>query len=348
MRRFLSGMVFLSTALCALPAVAQVSAETALLDRCAVPDDVSVFSRSSIKFPQLTAVMSAPSLTGTGNPPSLMVDGWKPAPGPADKLLETLGKEAGFTVVGAKDLPITTWRTDKAPLRETIDTLAKAGNVSWSFVGSTLTLSKPVPVATSYRADLPANRDARLAFVDVLRGNGADVSIDRGYVSITGSVDDIGKARTALQEARQILVFDVLFMRGRPDAGRYNWNALGMSSSMVNNAGGQFSTSLNPSDLVSRLEAQGDIQQDSGQTVGAPTGWAVAVPPAQCGLGYGEIIVSPKFDGEKIQAKVSGNGFSADYPSLALGSSMVVAAPQPREGWIDLVFIRPRVVAFSN
>ena len=348
MRFAVSGALVAGLMCMAMPAAAQSGSEMSLLDRCAVPDDVSVFSRSQVGFPGLSPVMGTPVLTGSGSPPSLMVDGWEPSAAPADKMLETLGKEAGFTVLGEKNLPIVSWKTPKASLRETIDIIARAGGVSWVYSGSTLTLTKPVGTVSSYRAALPSNRDARLAFVDVLRGNGAEVAVDAGQVTVSGSADSISKAKDALASTKQIVVFDVLFLRGRPEAGRYNWPALGMSSSMVNEAGGQFSTTLLPSDIVARLKLQGDVQEDSGQTVGTPAGWAVAIPPSQCGRGSGEIVVAPKFDGESIQAKVNGNGFVADYPSLQLGSSMFVASPQPRGGWIDMVFIRPRVVAFSN
>lgn len=319
------------------------------VDRCTVPDVMPVFVRSRDALPGLEAIPGPAVSRGSGNVPDVMVDGWKPAQAPVETMLAELGREAGFRVTGAQGFPVSSWTRIKAPLRETIDTLARNANATWSFSENVLTLSRYVAPAPRFRASLPNDRDARLAFLDIVRGNGADVKVTGRDAIVTGSTDAIGKAKTALTGARQLLVFDVLFMRGRPEAGRYDWAALQPSSSTPANAGGQFMLGeQTPSSIVARLKSMGDVAEDSGQSVATPPGWAIAVPPAQCGRGNGEIMVAPRLSGDQMSLKISGIGFNANFADVPLGSSVLVAASEPSQGWIPMVFIRPRMVTFSN
>jgi hypothetical protein len=145
------------------------------------------------------------------------------------------------------------------------------------------------------------------------------------------------------------MVFDVIFLRGRPSEGRYNWGSLGASEIAVANAGGRFAFSgMSMNSVVALLRSNGDVVQDSAQTVAAPQGWSLAVPQVQCGSGYGELTIKPKMIGDIIDLGLSGAGVAAQYPNFKLGSVALVAASVPVEGWVQMVLVRPRIVAFKK
>ena len=335
-----------------LPSVVTASPDTEslLVDRCVLNEDVPVYTRSQSVFPELKGVPDIPSIN-TGKPlPSLMVEGWNPIPGTLEKVLSNLGDEAGFSVKGT-DFSVVSWNGKTAPLSKVISELSAQANADWSFDGSTLTIiKKPLPVdKLAATVLLPSSRDARLAFLDIVRGHGLNIKVQNGEAFIFGTKDSFSKASNALLTASQLTVFDVIFLRGRPSDGRYNWGSIGASEMSVANAGGRFAFSgMSINSVITALRNNGDVVQDSAQTVASPQGWSLAVPQVQCGSGSGELTIKPKIVGDIIDLSLYGAGVSAQYPSFKLGSVALVAASVPVEGWVQMVLVRPRIVAFKK
>ena len=349
----LAGMMVagLGMLIAASPALAAPDAESLAIGRCSVVDDVSVYSRSASMFPALQTFTISTDVKKGLPLPALMVDGWKPGPGSLEKVLGDLGAEAGFSVAGS-GFPRVTWTGKTASLSQAVNELSRQAGADWSFDGSVLTLSKPKPASplvSTASVMLPQSRDARLAFLDIVRGHGLDVKVDGGRAALSGTSAAFAKAATALAGTSQLVVFDVAFLRGRPADGRYNWAGFGASETSVSNAGGRFAfSSMSMNDVVSALRTRGDLQLDGMQTVAAPQGWSLAVPQAQCGSGSAELVIKPKFTGDVLALGLQGAGISAQYSNFALGSVALVASSQPVNGWIQMAVVRPRIVAFKR
>lgn len=346
--KLIAGLVLVASA---SPVMASPDAESLAIGRCAVVDDVSVYSRSASVFPALQSFTISTDARSGQPLPALMVDGWRPAAGPLDKVLSDLGAEAGFAVRGA-GFPRVSWTGKVASLSQAVSELTKQAGADWSFDGSVLTLSKAKaasPSASSASIALPASRDARLAFLDIVRGHGLDVRVEGSRAVLSGSSAAFAKASSSLASTAQLVVFDVSFVRGRPSEGRYNWASLGAAETSVSNAGGRFAFSgMSMNSVIEILRRQGDLVQDGSQTVAAPEGWSLAVPQAQCGQGTGELVIKPRFTGEAMSLGVQGAGLSAQYNGFNLGSVALIASSQPVNGWIQMAIVRPRIVAFKR
>lgn len=323
--------------------------ESLAIGRCDIPRSTSLFERTPERLPASWVIETRGASHGSALP-SVMVDGWPAKKAPADVLLRELMDEAGFSYAGSQALPMVDWDGRTASFEEVVSGLVSQFEGHWTFDGSRLSVSPTVPVTSSTASvPLPSDRDVRLATVDVLRAYDLDVSIGSSSISLVGSREELDKARKALAEAKSITVLDVIFLRGRPSDGRYDWNALGAVKSSPNGAGGNFVfTDPEPESLIKRLVARGDLVEDSAQSVAAPEGWGHAVPPEQCGAGNGEIVVTTKKSSDKLDLTVEGSMMDAQFPGFVLGSTAASVSPVPQGGWIKMVLVRPRVVSFST
>lgn len=324
-------------------------AEARAIGRCDIPASTALFSRTSSGLPANWVVKTTNASHGSALP-AVMVDGWPAREAPADILLGELAREAGFTYEGPGALPVVSWDGKVASMEDVVKGLVSQFSGHWTFDGETLTVSKTVPAARSTAVvDLPEERDLRLATVDVLRAYDLDVSVSGSSVTLSGSADELAKARKALGDAKSITVLDVVFLRGRPAEGRYDWNALGAVKSNVAGAGGSFVfTDPEPEALIQRMVQRGDLVEDSAQSVAAPAGWGLAVPPSQCGTGNGEVVVTSKANGDRIDLSLEGSMLNAEFPEFVLGSTAASVASVPEDGWIRAVLVRPRLVTFSS
>lgn len=348
MFRTLLSLPFVALLASAMPAAA-MDQEAKAIGRCDIPSGAALYARSPSTLPS-GWVTKTTSTTGASKAlPEVMVDGWPARRGSATALLRELGKEAGFSVDAPASLPVVAWDGRKASLKSVVSSLAGQAGATWTFDGSTLAVTTVKPVANSTASfALPTDRDARLATMDILRAFDMDVSVSGDTVSLSGSPDEVAKARKTLSETRTITVLDVVFLRGRPLDGRYDWSALGAMRSSAAGAGGTFVfTDPEPETVIQRFVSKGDLLEDSAQSVAAPSGWGLAVPPSQCGVGSGEIIVTSKDVADKIDLKIEGSDLSAAFPGFVLGSTALSVASKPTDGWIRMVLVRPRTVTFS-
>ena len=338
----------LSAAFFGMPAHA-ADQEARALGRCDVPETTSLFSRSAGSLPSDWVVKTVGASNGQALP-SVMVDGWPAREAPADVLLRELMLEAGRSYSGPGALPVVKWDGRVAPMNDVVAGLVSQFGGHWTYDGSKLSVLRTAPpVRSSASLMLPDERDLRLATVDVLRAYDLDVAIQGKTVNLSGSQEELAKARKALSNAKSITVLDVIFLRGRPEAGRYDWNALGAVKSMPSGAGGSFVfTDPEPEALIQRLVARGDLVEDSSQSVAAPQGWGLAVPPSQCGVGDGEVVVTSKSNGDKLDLMLAGSALDAEFPGFVLGSTAASVSPTPAGGWIKMVLVRPRLVTFSS
>lgn len=341
MKSLIAGGVF--AVLVAVPAAAQDN-ETSM--RCSVPTDVSIYARDAGAISRVTRGQAVVTRTGSP-PPAVMVDGWRPAPGPLPVVLSQLGSEAGFAVTGADGLGTVTWNGGSAPLASVLDNLTAQVGASWSFSSGVVRIARTPPVST-VNATLPApsNRDVSLALLDTLRGYEAmDVRMGGGTISFQASPQAMTKIETGIAGINEVYAFDVTFYRGRPNAGRYAWSSLG-SSVVADGAGGRILLDeQGDRRLASFLSAAGDVEAGKQQTVAGPAGWAVVVPQSQCGTGNLELTLRPKRAGDGFSMNVAGLGAPVDVPMVTLGQTLVVAAREPVAGWISMVTIRPRIVS---
>ena len=330
-------------------AAAAADPESIAIGRCDIPRSTSLFARTPEALPSSWVIQSTGASHGSQLPP-VMVDGWPAKKGPADVLLKELLTEAGLSYEGSQALPVVNWDGRTASFDEVVNGIVSQFGGHWSFDGSTLSATPSVPVTLSRASlKLPQDRDVRLATIDVLRAYDLDVSIGSNTIELAGSKEELTKARTALSDAKSITVLDVIFLRGRPAEGRYDWNALGAVRSSVNGAGGTFVfTDPEPEALIKRLVARGDLVEDSAQSVAAPEGWGHAIPPEQCGAGSGEIVVTSKKNSDKLDLSVEGSMLDAQFPGFVLGSTAASVSAAPEGGWIKMVLVRPRVVSFST
>lgn len=346
MRKILALGFFASLIAISQPAVAQ-DAEATAVGRCGVPGATPLFSRSASKLPSNWSFETVVKRTGVPLP-AVIIDGWEPVRAPVSDLLRELMSEASIPITVSDSAIMATWTQQNVSLSDAVDTLVRQIGGSWSYDGKVLTVSsEPFATSTSASFALPKERDARLATIDVLRGYDVNVSADASKVTVSGTPEELTKARTALAETKGITVFDVSFLRGRPLEGRYNWNELGATTRMVDGAGGKFIfTDPDPESLIKRLVEKGDLIEESAQSVAAPVGWSVAVPPSQCGRGAGELMVSAKNNIQGLDLSFSMPGIKADYSAFPLGALALSAAPTPSDGWITMVVVRPRTVRF--
>lgn len=323
--------------------------EAKAIGRCEIPVSTALFSRTSSGLPSSWAIQTANPSNGM-DLPSVMVDGWPARDAPADILLGELAREAGFSYEGPGALPVVSWDGKVASMEDVVKGLVSQFSGHWTFDGETLSVSKVAPaVKSSAVVRLPEERDLRLATVDVLRAYDLDVSLSGGSVMLSGDPDEMAKARKALGDAKSITVLDVVFLRGRPAEGRYDWNALGAVKSNASGAGGSFVfTDPEPEALIQRMVLRGDLVEDSAQSVAAPAGWGLAVPPSQCGVGNGEVVVTSKANGDRIDLSLEGSMLNAEFPEFVLGSTAASVASMPEDGWIRAVLVRPRLVTFSS
>lgn len=347
MRKNLLALLAMAGTVYAPQAMARdVEAET--IGRCEIPAAAPVFDRRSGRLPSAWTIEDMQS----ENPalPEVMVDGWKPAPAAADKLLSQIANEVGFAYSGPAGLPTASWDGRTASLADVIDDLVTQAGGDWSFDGKSLfVFEAPLPKTASARFMLPQDRDQRLATVDILRGFDLALEVSDGEARMTGERSELEEARKALSGTDELRVYDVLFLRGRPDAGRYDWSALGAVSQSQQGAGGQFVFSEEDlTILMERLQGSGDLVEDSGQSVAAPKGWKLAVPPAQCGLGTGEVIVGLDEADGGLSLSLAGSGEKADFAAFALGTTALSVSSKPQDGWISMVAVRPRLVTFSG
>jgi len=333
-----------------MPASASAAdAESLAIGRCDIPQATSLFVRTPNALPSSWVIQTVGPSNGT-QLPEVMVDGWPARKAPADVLLRELMTEAGFVYSGSQALPMVEWDGRTAPFDEVVKDLVRQFAGHWTFDGRMLSASTTVPSSVSRASvDLPSDRDVRLATVDILRAYDIDVAVGASSISLQGSRDELAKARKALEDATSITVLDVIFLRGRPVEGRYDWSALGAVKASPSGAGGNFVfTDPEPEALIRRLAARGDLIEDSAQSVAAPEGWGHAVPPEQCGAGSGEIIVTSKKNADRIDLGVEGSMLDATFPGFVLGSTAASVAPAPQGGWIRMVLVRPRIVSFST
>lgn len=336
--------VLLVTAL--LPSQASAAdAESQL--RCAIPADAAIYARESGAVPALKRGTARVTRTGQ-QPPSLMVEGWRPATGPLSAVLGELGREAGFAVTGADGLGVVSWTRDKAPLGEVLDNLTAQVGGSWTFSSGVVHISKtPLISNTPVSMPLPANRDVTLALLDTLRGYNANgVTLGEGGISFTSLTSGLQRIESGISGISEVFAFDVSFSQGRPTLGRYTWSALGGTGFTANGAGGQVLLGEDAqSKLSSFLSASGDVKPGGAQTVAGPSGWSLVVPQAQCGSGSAELTLKPKRVGDGFSLQIAGFGAPVDVPMVTLGQTLVVASKDPVGGWINLVTIRPRILA---
>lgn len=339
-----------SVAMTLAPTAASASdPESLSIGRCDIPRATSLFERTPEALPSSWVIQTTGPSHGAPLP-SVMVDGWPAKKAPADVLLRELMSEAGLSYSGTQALPIVEWDGKTVSFEDAVNGIVKQFAGHWTFDGSTLSASTSVPAPTSKAVvGLPSHRDVRLATIDVLRAYDIGVNIEGNSVMLDGTQEELAKARKALADAKSITVLDVVFLRGRPAEGRYDWSALGAVRSMPSGAGGSFVfTDPEPEALVKRLVARGDLVEDSAQSVAAPEGWGHAVPPEQCGAGNGEIVVSSKKNADKIDLSIEGSMLDAEFPGFVLGSTAATVSPNPKGGWIRMVLVRPRVVTFST
>jgi len=340
--------------LAAIAAVSTVSAVAgaAPLDerslRCSVPVDAPFFARSAGAISAVTKGASL-STRSPGTLPGVMVDGWRPAPGPLAKVLADLGAEAGFSVAGAEAFGPVIWGGRTASLTQAVDNLTGQVGAVWSFDGKTLKISAAPPAAaTVYRASiaLPRERDVTLALLDTLRGLDArQVSVAGDRISFAANAASLARIQTSIGGISEIYSFDVSFLEGRPSDGRYSWSKIG-SGTATSGAGGQALVADGmASSLLDTLRAAGDLKADGSQTVAGPSGWALVVPQSQCGAGRNEITLRPRRIGDGFALQIDGGGFKTAIPMVTTGQTLLVAATDPVGGWIRMLSIRPRIVA---
>ena len=346
--RLIFGALAASCALQSVPSVA-ADAESTRIGRCDIPRSTSLFSRSSNRLPSDWATKTISPSHGQSLP-SVMVDGWPARKAPADLLLRELMAESGLSYEGPGALPTVDWNGQVMSMQSVVSTLVNQFGGHWTFDGRTLSVSRTAPAGTTTATvPLPKERDLRVATIDILRAYDLDVRVNQDTIELLGPLEEMRKARQALFDAKSITVLDVIFLKGRPDEGRYDWAALGSVKSKPNGAGGTFVfTDAEPESLIQRLAQRGDLVEDSSQSVAAPAGWGLAVPPSQCGVGSGEIIVTSKAVADKINLSIAGNALDANFPDFVLGSTAASVSLQPDNGWIRMVLVRPRVVTFSS
>ena len=280
--------------------------------------------------------------------PSLMVDGWRPASAPLASILGELGREAGFAVIGADGLGQVSWTKDSAPLSDVLDSLTSQAGASWSYSSGVVKVSKsPAVVTVPGSIATPSNRDVTLALLDSLRGyDAAGVTLGASGISFTSSPAGFSKIQSGIGGVSEIYAFDVTFLKGRPSAGRYSWQGLAGSSVVADGAGGRMLLGEDGGARVSEfLSASGDVKPGGAQTVAGPSGWSLVVPQTQCGDGKAELTIRPKRVGDGFTLGVAGFGPAAEIPMVTLGQTLVLASRDPVDGWIDVVAIRPRIVA---
>lgn len=323
--------------------------ESVIVDRCGIPSSAPIFSRSASSIPSSWAITSATKRDGVPLP-ELIVDGWKPSPGPVSDLLRELLTEASIPVIVSDTAVNGTWSGSNGTLTQAVDDLVTQMGGSWSYDGKIITISNNLPVkVNSASFNLPEDRDARLATIDILRAFDVDVSFDNQSVTVSGSIAELDDAKKSLRETDSVNVFDVSFLRGRPEAGRYDWNSLGAISSKVDGAGGNFIfTDSDPEVLINKFIASGDLVEESAQSVATPTNWSIAIPPSQCGSGIGELIVSAKNEPSGMNLSFNMPSIQGDFGAFPLGALAVSASSVPVDGWITIVIVRPRIVRFNK
>lgn len=319
--------------------------ETSL--RCNVPSDAAVYARQFNAVPGI--IQGSPVKVRTGQPaPALMVEGWNPSSAPLASVLSELGKEAGFAVIGADGFGIVSWDKDKASLSDVLDNLTSQVGASWSFSSGVVTVSK-APVISTIPASIkrPENRDVSLALLDTLRGyNAMNVALSSEEISFSTNTDTMPKIISGLASVSEIFAFDVSFSQGRPSDGRYNWSALGPVSLVANGAGGKFFLGEDGSSrLGDFLASSGDVRPGGTQTVAGPSGWSLVVPQSQCGNGATEVTLKPKRVGDGFSLQMTGFEGTMDVPLVTLGQTLVIASKDPIGGWINIMTIRPRILA---
>lgn len=346
MRKFVRLGVLLASTVISIEAHAQSGALESQV-RCNLPGDAPIFARQVGAVPRVSK--GTPVIARKGSqPPSLMVEGWKPATGPLSSVVGELGREAGFAVIGAEGLGNVSWTRDKATLSETLDNLTSQVGASWSFNAGVVKIEKS-PFSSSIPAYLTAssNRDVNLALVDVLRGyDASSVELSSDKISFSATPAVMTKIDTGISGISEIYAFDVSFSQGRPSAGRYNWSAIPNTSVILEGAGGRMI--LNDGDestLSSFLKSSGDLKAGGSQTVAAPANWALLVPQSQCGQGNVELTLRPKRVGDGFSFQIAGFGAPTDVPMVTLGQTLVLAAKDPVAGWINIVTIKPRILS---
>ncbi|MAM38816.1 MAG: hypothetical protein CL949_10030 [Erythrobacter sp.] len=324
-------------------------AEAIEVGRCSVPDAAPVFDRRSGSLPGKWAIESKGEASKSMLP-ALMVDGWKPEPASADVMLGQLMEEAGLAYSGPAGLPAATWDGKVSALHDVVDTIVSGVGGDWSFDGKTLhVFASPLPSNATATFPLPADRDQRLATIDMLRAFDLSVTVENGQLAVSGSQKELTEARKSLSEARDLRVFDVVFLRGRPTAGRYNWSELGAIRETAQGAGGRFVFSDEDlSDFITRMERAGDLVEDSAQSVAAPQGWQLSVPAVQCGSGSAEVLVGLDETGGNSKLTVSGQAGISEFEGFTFGTTALSVATEPSDGWISMVAVRPRVVNFAG
>lgn len=347
MRKFSTGVIASAILFAgfAQPAVAS-DPEAVALGRCELPSAAPVFDRRSGYLPGSWSIENS---GGNGSKlPSVMVDGWKPEPMAANALLSKLMSEAGLEYSGPAGLPVVAWDGHTASLEQTVSEIVRKAAGDWTFDGKTLhVFSSALPSTANASFTLPVDRDQKLATIDILRAFDISVSVSGNEVAISGPRKELEEARKALGVARDLRVYDVIFMRGRPVRGRYDWAQLGAIRETPVGAGGQFVFSdENLDDLVTRMGGAGDLVQDSVQSVAAPEGWSLSVPAQQCGTGMSEVMVGLEEEASGMTLSVHGQAGQADFEAFALGTTALSVSGEPSEGWISMVAVRPRVVNF--
>lgn len=341
--------VLAGASMLALPVVAYAAdSEAVAIGRCTVPEAAPLFAREALSLPTNWR-LETPS---SGDPalPAVMVDGWTPGTKKANMLLGDLMAEAGLSYDGPADLPLATWSGKTAPLSKVVANIVGQFGGFSSFDGKTLhVLAKAPPSSVSATIAAPSERDLRLALVDTLRGFDLEISATSETISLSGSKAEVDKARAAIAAVREVNIYDVVFLRGRPAEGRYDWKSLGAVQEAGKGAGGDFVfIDPEPGDVIARMKAAGDLVEDSRQSVAAPKGWALAVPPAQCGAGKGEVVVGLEGEPGASALVVKGGGASSSFQQFSLGSTAIAANPEPVDGWINMVLVRPRVVRLAG
>lgn len=345
-----TSLVAASISLAMGPQVASAAdLESKAIGRCSIPMNTALFSKSAGKLPSDWVVKSV-GVSHGAKMPSVMVDGWPARKAPADVLLKELMSEAGLSFVGPGPLPTVDWTGKVIPMEDVVSDLVDQFGGHWSFDGKVLTVSRTAPATKSTAVvNLPEERDLRLATVDILRAYDLDVSVTSQNVTLAGSQEELAKARKALSDAKSITVLDVMFLRGRPEQGRYDWNSLGAIKASPSGSGGSFVfTDPEPEALIQRMVGRGDLVEDSAQSVAAPQGWGLAVPPSQCGIGSGEVVITSKANGDRIDLSLAGSMLDAEFPEFVLGSTAASVSKVPSDGWIKMVLVRPRLVTFSS
>jgi hypothetical protein len=316
--------------------------------RCTIPSDAAIYAREAGSIPSITRGTPIVKRTGSA-PPKVMVDGWRPATAPLSVVLADLGREAGFAVTGAEGLGPVSWTRDSAPLSDVLDNLTSQVGGSWSFSSGVVHVSR-TPMISSVPASmrLPANRDVTLALLDTLRGYDATgVALSPSGISFSSSPAGLSRIQSGLAGVGEVFAFDVTFMQGRPTAGRYSWSGLAGGSVVADGVGGRMLLGEDGSEVLARfLASAGDVRQGGAQTVAGPSGWALVVPQAQCGSGTAELTIKPKRVGDGFSMQIAGMGATpVDVPMVTLGQTLVVASRDPVGGWINVVSIRPRILA---